>query len=370
MSAEMSLAARGVLLLLFRGLLHTVQLGVGRTLKELAWPYFRLMAAACLLASVPVAGHMWAQKTPMPERGHVAWVVLRGLLGAGSFLFSVLAVQVGAPLGDIEALRSINMVAAAVLGRVFLREAVGPGTAVALGFSALGALFISQPEAVFGSHSSAGKADLLLGHALAVTSGLCNAGVFVASRKAPGTSVWVQTLSAYLMTSVVGFGLPAAGAVQDYALAPLAASPWQAAGLFALVFGNTFASTVTLSAAAKWCTAAQSAIVSTSSGMGFGFAAQTQLFGEPVDRLSLLGAALMFSGVLVTALTQGRSQPPAGEPGDAGAGPDAKDVEMGGARHLHEVVGGTMMCAQKPSQTFRPDLRTLVAGGGHQPDRC
>mmetsp|Transcript_93313 Transcript_93313/g.285545 ORF Transcript_93313/g.285545 Transcript_93313/m.285545 type:complete len:371 (-) Transcript_93313:123-1235(-) len=370
MSAEMSLAARGVLLLLFRGLLHTVQLGVGRTLKDLAWPYFRIMAAACLLASIPIAGHVWVQKTPMPERAHVVWVVLRGLLGAGSFVCSVLAVQVGAPLGDVEALRSINMVASAVLGRVFLQEAVSPFTAVALGCSALGALFISQPEAVFGSHSNAGKGDLLVGHALAVASGVCNAGVFVASRKAPGTSVWVQTLSACLMSSVVAFGLPAVGVVQDYTLAPLAASPWQAAGLFALVFGITFTSTAAQSAAAQWCTAAQSAIVSTSSGMGFGFAAQAELFGEPVDRLSLLGAALMFSGVLVTALTQGRSQPPAGEPGDAGAGPDAKDVEMGGARHLHEVVGGTMMCAQKPSQTFRPDLRTLVAGGGHQPDRC
>merc|ERR1740121_1348920 len=247
--------------------------------------------------------------TPLTKPEHRTWVALRGLFGAGGFVCSVLAAQVGAPVGDVEALRSINMVAAALLGRLLLGERLHRVTALALGCSIAGALLISQPGCLFGRHGSEGSNThennmAWIGDLLALASGVCQACVFVSSRRAPGTSIWVQALSSHLMSSLAAGTLPMLGAVEDYSLAELLSTPTQAAVWSALLFGNTFLSTMTLSAAAKWCTAAESAIVSTSAGMGFGFVVQTEVFGAPPNRLALAGATLMLGGVVLMVVAQ------------------------------------------------------------------
>jgi len=141
------------------------------------------------------------------------------------------------------------------------------------------------------------------------------------------------------------------GAVQDGSVALLAAAPLPHVLLsFALLFANTFISTMTLSAAAQWCTAAESAIVSTSTGMGFGFLVQTAFFGAPPNPLALAGAALMLGGVVLMTTLQSAPAPASTEvelepgispllavnrvcpadakPADPGLMPGASDVSM------------------------------------------
>mmetsp|Transcript_64135 Transcript_64135/g.134846 ORF Transcript_64135/g.134846 Transcript_64135/m.134846 type:complete len:384 (-) Transcript_64135:41-1192(-) len=312
MSDAAQYAVYGVLLLTFRGLLHTVQLTLGRTFSEHQWPYFRLMALVCLLAVIPIGVIIKRQNIAGPEASHRKWVVLRGIFGACSFLFSILATQVGAPVGDVEALRCINMIAAALLGRVILGEELPRTTLIALVCGVGGALLISQPGCLFGRHPNhAGGGSAWIGDLLALCSGLCQACVFITSRMSPGTSVWVQALSSNLMSSLVAFALPMAGIVEDNTFAPLLTEPWQLLGMFSVLFVNTFVATMTLSAAAAWCSAAQSAIASTSSGMAFGFLVQTEFFGAPPNRLSLCGAVLMLAGVVaMTIRTEKKAQDP------------------------------------------------------------
>jgi len=301
------LAAYGMLLLVFRGVLHTLQLSLGRAMKDWEWPYFRLMSMVCVFACLPIALVLVALKTPLPEPGHRKWVLLRGLFGAGSFFCSILAAQLDAPVGDVEALRSVNMIAAALLGRFLLDEELHKVTVLALGCSIAGAVLISQPGCLFGRHGAHESSTAWIGDILALISGACQACVFVASRKAPGTSVWVQALSSHLMSGLTAGALPMLGAIDDYSVTPLlSAPPAQVAGCFALLFGNTFLSTIMVSAAAQWCTAAESAIISTSAGMGSGFVVQTEVFGAPPNKLALAGAALMLVGVVLMALAQSR----------------------------------------------------------------
>lgn len=220
------------------------------------------------------------------------------------------------------------MVAAALLGRFMLGEELQRITIVALGCSIVGAVLISQPGCLFGRHGVHESSTAWIGDILALVSGVCQACVFVSSRKAPGTSVWVQALSSHLMSSLAAGALPVLGAVEDYSVTPLLSSPSQVAGLLALLFGNTFLSTMMVSAAAQWCTAAESAIVSTSAGMGSGFFVQTEVFGAPPNKLALAGATLMLFGVVLKATAQ--SRPAEDMKGALQAVPEEEQLESGG----------------------------------------
>lgn len=253
------------------------------------------------------------------------------------------------------------MVAAALLGRFMLGEELHSATVLALGCSIAGALLISQPGCLFGRHGAHESGTAWIGDILALASGVCQACVFVSSRKAPGTSVWVQALSSHLMSSLAAGTLPMLGAVEDYTMAPLLSPSSQVAGLFALLFGNTFISTMTLSAAAQWCTAAESAIVSTSAGMGFGFAVQTEIFGAPPNRLALMGAVLMLSGVVLMAMVQSK---PAGDKKEAlPTVPEEEQLESGGLPLLSidpvKAVDPGLLPGASDASTCDYDLRDL-----------
>lgn len=311
----------GIIFLLLRGLLTTIQLVQCRLMKEWGWPYFRMTAAVSFLAAVVTAVGLRIAGLAEPERQHWKWVLYRGLAGSLSFICAVLAAQVGAPLGDLEALRSVNIVSAALLGRLFLGERLGRQHFAALACSVAGALLISQPSVLTARTSpgaASGAADLAwLGYVLAPLSGLFQACVFVSSRKAAGTSIWVLTLWTYLISGVATGLLPFTPAVWDSTSALLVAAPWQAAFLLALLFGCTFLSTVMLSAASKWCTAAESAVVSTCAGMAFGYIAQTKLFGVVLEPLALSGAGLMLLAVVAMVMPSTEAPEPPEENGSA-----------------------------------------------------
>jgi len=253
------------------------------------------------------------------------------------------------------------MVTAALLGRLVLGEELQRITVVALGCSLIGALLISQPGCLFGRHVTHESSTAWIGDILALASGVCQACVFVASRKVPGTSVWVQALSSHLMSSLAAGALPMLGAVEDFSVTPLLSAPVQVAGWFALLFGNTFISTMTLSAAAQWCTAAESAIVSTSSGMGFGFAVQTEVFGAPPNKLAVAGAVLMLCGVVLMATAQST---PANDKKEAlPSVPEEEQLEYGGLPLLSIDAGKRvdpgLLPGASDASTCDYDLRDL-----------
>lgn len=304
----MSAAASGFFLLMLRGLLHTIQQSLGRELKAMEWPFFRLMAASCLLASVIIAAGMASVGIDLPERTTSRWVILRGLFGAASFVLSVVAAQVGAPLGDVEALRSMNMVAAALLGHFFLGEALKKQSLLAICLSVCGAALVSQPALLFGVSSTSESNVAWLGYITAPLSGLCQACVFACTRKAPTTSVWVQACSSHLAAAMVAGLLPLTPVLPDAELTALTSNPSMAMSLFLALFANTFLSTVTLSAASLWCTAAESAVVSTSASLTFGYAAQAAFYTAP-NGLAVTGACLMLLGVVVMACASEQAAP-------------------------------------------------------------
>lgn len=211
-----------------------------------------------------------------------------------------MAVQVGAPLGDVASLTSVNIVVAAFLGRAFLGEMLHWFHVVALFCSVVGALLISQPDIIFGSSSGgASGGPVVLGYALATFSGFCAACIWVALRKATDSSTAVFTCVVSGQSAIIIPILLCTGVLQDYpfqivSTLPLRAALWLAAMVIVTVCCMACGGT-----GARLCPAAVSATVSTGTRMIFGYVAQALFFDVLPQTLTLVGAALMLAGVAV-----------------------------------------------------------------------
>jgi drug/metabolite transporter (DMT)-like permease len=85
--------------------------------------------------------------------------------------------------------RGVDIIAAAFFGLIFLGETINYLHFIALFLSAVGALFISQPEFLFGSDGHENH----LGSVLALLSGFFQAASFICARKSQHISVAVLT---------------------------------------------------------------------------------------------------------------------------------------------------------------------------------
>ena len=85
--------------------------------------------------------------------------------------------------------RGVDIIAAAFFGLIFLGETINYLHFIALFLSAVGALFISQPEFLFGSDGHENH----LGSVLALLSGFFQAASFICARKSQHMSVAVLT---------------------------------------------------------------------------------------------------------------------------------------------------------------------------------
>merc|ERR1719162_1797649 len=120
------------------------------------------------------------QQVARPTLKQWKWLFLMSVFGFLSFLFSVLAIRLGASPGDVASLQSVNLVVAAVLGRLFLNERLGPAHLVSLLCSVCGAVLISKPEFIFGgSDEEAGGASARFGLVFAPISGFFLGSAFV-----------------------------------------------------------------------------------------------------------------------------------------------------------------------------------------------
>lgn len=298
--------ARGTLCLVLSGVLDTASLVVSGIMEEQNWPYFRIFGLACLLISLGTLVAMALLNISLPDASERKWLLLRGSFGALTFLLLVAAVHQGTPMGDVATLQSVNMVVAALLGRVVLSEPLRCPHLLALLSSLSGAVLIARPSFLFPSEE---PREGWLGYLLAPASGFSQACVFIASRKAPGSSAWLHLLSVMVQCAVAGLLLPLI--VPDASLAPVRQAPLMALAWLSVVTGLIFVPSLSTSAAGRWCPAAVSAMTTTGVRMACSYAAQTVLFGEALEPLTIVGAALMLVAVVVVATlkTEARTGP-------------------------------------------------------------
>jgi len=296
----LSRVASGVLYLTVSGLTITVQLVLSKLLLEWGWPFFRMMGTSAALLALVIAVALAAVGAELPSRQRT-WVLLRGGFGTCAVALSFLAVRLGAGPGDVGSLASINTIAAALLGRIFLGEALRRVHLIALICSLTGAVLISQPSFLFGGVAANSH---WLAYLLAVASGVFFACVFIAARKAEGASVWHHAMPACAVSAFVWILLPCTPLVEEASLSQMVASPVQALGWLAWLVMSSVVSITTNSAGSKLCPAAVSATVSTASRMVFGYLAQVLIFGMGLNSYTLTGAGLMLVAVVIMAIAR------------------------------------------------------------------
>lgn len=311
--------------MVFSGLMNTNNMILSKVLKEQEWPYFRMFGSSCLLISMGIFSGLLLSGSRMPDVREGKWVLLRGFFGVTTYFTAVIAVYEGTPMGDVAALTSVNMVVAAFLGRLLLGEALRSIHLFALVCSLVGAALISQPSFLF-PHSGREDGRGWVGYVLAPASGTFQACVFICSRKSAGTSAWIHLLSTMAQCGLAGLLLPLLPVVSDHSLEPLGEKPLVTAGWLALILGAIFVTSLSTSVASRWCPAAVSATTTTAMRMSCSYAAQALLFGEALEPLTLLGAALMLAGVVAMAgaraafprssQAEGSQQAPDVSPGD------------------------------------------------------
>lgn len=207
--------------------------------------------------------------------------------------------HVGAAPGDVAALNSINIVVAAFIGRVVLKESLRGVYLAAMVFSVTGAVLVSQPEFIFGASLRSGAA--WLGYVCAASSGFVHDCYFIIARCAADVSPWILTLSMVALCAILCALLPHTGIVQEAPLNVAFTSPLAAAGFTAIAFATTWCSASFLCAGSVLCPAAVSATVYTASSLAFGYIAQVVIFGLKPSVLTLVGAALMLVAVVLMA---------------------------------------------------------------------
>jgi len=212
-----------------------------------------------------------------------------------------LAVRLEVPLGDFAALNSVNVVFAAFLARIFLREPLHLSNYLAMASSIAGAVCISQPEMLFG-HSDRDSGASWVAHVLSLLSGFCDACVYVTTRRCSDTAPTYITLSFTTQASIML--LATAPAVDGLPVARLATSPLETSGWVFAIFAVTTVSLIAFAGAAQWCPAAVSATVDTGTRMVVGYAMQVLLFDAALELISVLGAAMMLTSVVSMTLMQ------------------------------------------------------------------
>eukprot|EP00747_Dinoflagellata_sp_TGD_P052024 gnl/TRDRNA2_/TRDRNA2_147671_c0_seq8.p1 gnl/TRDRNA2_/TRDRNA2_147671_c0~~gnl/TRDRNA2_/TRDRNA2_147671_c0_seq8.p1 ORF type:complete len:374 (+),score=61.16 gnl/TRDRNA2_/TRDRNA2_147671_c0_seq8:159-1124(+) len=228
----------------------------------------------------------------------VKWVLLRGIFGTFTVALTYLSVQAGAPIGDIAALSSISVVFAAFLGRLLLAEALNCVHMFAIACSLVGAVVISKPQFIFPQNDSSSRP--WLGYALAITAGFSSACVFVCSRKASETSVWLHIFSVQAVFGLLFLPLPfVSNIVDDGNFALAVERPGQTVGWMALLLADIIFYTAAMGFGSKLCPAAASATISSGTWMVSSYVVQWLLTG--VDTIALGGAALMLAGIIFMA---------------------------------------------------------------------
>ena len=321
----------GILLMAGSGFSVTCEMVTSKIIEGMHWPYWYLLAACCLLAGSANGLVLRWQGVGCPKRQDVKWVMARALFENLHWMLAIWAVLIGATPGDVAALTSIDIIAAALLGLIFLGEKMTIVHLVALIASVTGAICISQPQFLFGAPDGAEQSPL--GYCMAMLSGCFQASAFVCARKSAHIPVSLLTIVSLSFAVLLAFVPPALGITdstpQD-ALDTVRTQPWLALGLLSILTVWCLFSIVLPAAGATRCPAAVSATVFTSSSMVSGYIAQTVLFDDAPTALKLFGAGCMLASVVMMAVRcQGEDVPEEPEPSCTEATAEVMQAEGG-----------------------------------------
>eukprot|EP00928_Gymnodinium_smaydae_P094294 TRINITY_DN7896_c0_g1_i1.p1 TRINITY_DN7896_c0_g1~~TRINITY_DN7896_c0_g1_i1.p1 ORF type:complete len:399 (+),score=57.14 TRINITY_DN7896_c0_g1_i1:71-1267(+) len=294
-------AAAGMLMNVLSGVTTTTEMAFSKTLSQYGWPYWTFAGIACIIGAVLVAVVMLARGQSVPPFHELKWIILRGILGATYWTLSILAVWAGAQPGDVAALTSMNIVSAALLGRLFLDERLHQAHVVAVVSAIIGGTFISKPEFIFGN---AGQGSTSwLGYILALTSGFLQSCCYISSRKATQLAVELHIIGPCIISVLICFTLPCTPVVTE-SLHAFSDAPWQCAAWIAAIFAMSVAAFLFGSVGSMISPAAVSATLYTVSSMLSGYLVQTVLFGARPGLFSLCGAGFMLIAVWLMACAQ------------------------------------------------------------------
>eukprot|EP00746_Dinoflagellata_sp_MGD_P157853 gnl/MRDRNA2_/MRDRNA2_86332_c0_seq3.p1 gnl/MRDRNA2_/MRDRNA2_86332_c0~~gnl/MRDRNA2_/MRDRNA2_86332_c0_seq3.p1 ORF type:complete len:397 (-),score=54.51 gnl/MRDRNA2_/MRDRNA2_86332_c0_seq3:261-1451(-) len=258
-------------------------------------PHYRVLGFAELLSSSAWLTLSIKMKVMLPKAHEWKWVLPRGLISVVVSVSLLLASQMGTPLGDIGALISVNSVFAALLGRIFLQEPVHARHFLAIILSMVGATLISKPSFVFGSQNNSNS----VGGLFALASGIGMACIFVISRKAAKIPTSLLCVSVGLQNGLVLLFLPDTFFISDLPFVTISTKPMEFSGWLCAVAAITAMQAATSSTGYKYCPAALSAAVDTATKMVSGYAMDTIIFNMQPEPLTLIGAFLMLSSVVI-----------------------------------------------------------------------
>jgi len=285
------------------GVVAICEIIFSKLVAEAGWPYFRIGAASMVLIGSAMGAAFLLLREKVPLRAEMPWVLLRGFFCNGTLIAVVLAVRIGATPGDSSALTSINIVIAAMLGHVVLGEHLRWPHLLALVVSIVGAALVAQPEFLFGARDG-GASSTWMGYLMALLGGLLQAFVFICARKSADVSgVFASSVEAY-MGVVMFLIMPLISPIEGASMSKIADDPLLAAGYVAISFCLTSTGILAGCLGSMWCPAAVGATVMTAATMVTGYVAQTILFGETPQLLTMLGAGLMLAAVVLMALTR------------------------------------------------------------------
>ena len=218
--------------------------------------------------------------------------VLSGLLLAGSFVMFILAIT-RTTVANAVVLQSAAPLASAVLGRIFLREALTPPTLVAIVVAVAGVTLMFA--------GALGGGDLL-GNALALGVAMSFGANIVVVRAARGLDLVPATVLAGLFAMVATLPLASMAAPSAYDLGLLAAMGMLQLGLGLFLFMR----------GAPYLTAAQVGLL-TLLEVILAPIWVLLAFAEMPPPLSLVGGAVVLSALVAhSALSLRRSKPPVG----------------------------------------------------------
>lgn len=183
---------------------------------------------------------------------------------------------------------------------MFLGEKLSWLHYVALILSAVGAILISEPEFIFGSHGR----ENTLGSVLALSSGFFQAASFICARKSAHISVSMLTFSSLLLAVFMSLVPPLLPMFHTGSWQTVLDEPSKALGLVFMLLLLTSLSIALPAAGATRCPAAVSATVFTTSCMVSGYVSQMLFFEEFLSILTLCGAFSMLLSVVLMALPQ------------------------------------------------------------------
>eukprot|EP00931_Biecheleriopsis_adriatica_P004405 TRINITY_DN10607_c0_g2_i1.p1 TRINITY_DN10607_c0_g2~~TRINITY_DN10607_c0_g2_i1.p1 ORF type:complete len:379 (+),score=45.56 TRINITY_DN10607_c0_g2_i1:62-1198(+) len=307
----------GILSMVLAGVAVTAEMIFSMVMLQMKWPYWRITSISCVISALPMLISLIVTKARRPSAYQVKWIILMALFSVLYWGLGILAVQVGVDPGDVAALTSINIVAAAVMGRMFLQEHIHVLHFFAVVLSVSGAVLVAQPAFLFASGK--GKRGPSFGYACAIASGFLQGFFFICSRKAGDVPAALLNMSVLSVGAVLTALLPFVPLVDEAPFSVATSSLLEAAGWTGVAVVTTMSSSIFSVAGSMLCPAAISATVYTAASMFLGYMAQTFIFGSRPEFLSVLGAILMLAAVSLMALASRGAPEASNEAAESGA---------------------------------------------------